>query len=119
MTRTTVISRDGLIHHPFTRTQNTSSTYKTAFLTSKGRLKPCQHPKKKTLKKKKNKMFQWKTRQCAIIHIASAPAMETWHLLHPLHHVLLHTVKIGTMDKALHSGPRSNLCSLDARVIRT
>lgn len=33
--------------------------------------------------------------------------------------LLLHTVEIGTMHKALHSCPRSNLCSPDARVIRT
>ena len=45
------------------------------------------------------------------------PAMETWGLLHL--RLLLHMVEIGTMDKALHSCPRSNMCFLDARVIRT
>ena len=115
MMRTTVVSLDGLIHHPFTRTKNTFITYRIAYLTLKERLKPCPHPKKKTLKKKKDKMLQWKTSQCAMIHIVSAPAMETWGLLR----LLLHTVQIGTMDKALHSGPLSNQCSLDARVIRT
>jgi hypothetical protein len=117
MMRKTIISLHGLIHHAFTRMQDASNTYRTTYLTAKGRLKPCPNLKNKTLKKMEDKMFQWKTSLCAMIHITSAPARETWGLLHLLH--LLHTVEIGTMDKTLHSGPRSNQCSLDARVIRT
>jgi hypothetical protein len=56
MMRTNVISLDGLIHQPFNWMKNTSSTYRTAYLTKKESLKPCLHPRKKTLKKKE-KMF--------------------------------------------------------------
>ena len=56
-----------------------------------------------------DKMFRWKTRQCAMILIASAPVMETWHLLHLLR-FLIRTVVDGTMDKILRSIPRSNMC---------
>ena len=57
-----------------------------------------------------DKMFRWKTNQYAMMRIASAPAMETWHLLHLLR-LLIRTVVDGTVDKILHSIPHSNMCS--------
>jgi hypothetical protein len=50
-----------------------------------------------------------------MMRIANDPAMETWHLLS----LLIRTVVDGTMDKILRSIPRSNMCSLDVRMIRT
>ena len=97
MMRTTVVSLDGLIHHPFTHMKNTFSTYRTAYL---------------TLKEENSQEEEGQD-----VMMEDKPVCNDPYCKCPCH---------GNMGPPpppppppTYSGHLSNRCSLDTRVIRT